>query len=90
MPLDPQYLKRLVALALSLAALALLFVDPEILDENWMEEEEEEQMNENEDFPLHLTSRYMDLLPSEQFLILNLIMENMERNASNLLLDAYM
>ncbi|CAL1279969.1 unnamed protein product [Larinioides sclopetarius] len=89
MPLDSQHLKRLVALALSVVALALLFADPEILNENWMEEEEEEQVNENEDFTLHLASRYLDLLPSDQFIILNLILENMERNASNLLLDAF-
>ncbi|GFT23504.1 uncharacterized protein NPIL_195251 [Nephila pilipes] len=91
MPLDSEYLRRLVALALSVVALAILFADPEVLnDYYWGEEEEEQPIVNEEDLPLHMASHYLDLLPNDQYAMYNLFLDNVERNASNLLLDAFL
>ncbi|GFY54775.1 uncharacterized protein TNIN_480231 [Trichonephila inaurata madagascariensis] len=89
MPLDSEYLRRIVALALSVVAIAILLADPEVLNEYWWEEEEQPILNE-EDLPLHMASHYLDLLPNDQYAMYNLFIDNVERNESNLLLDAFL
>ncbi|GIY46168.1 uncharacterized protein CDAR_570581 [Caerostris darwini] len=88
MPFDPQYLRRLVTLALSITALALIFGDPELLSDGWLDEEE--QHIEEEEFHLHMASQYLDLLPNDQYAMYNLFLDNIDRNESNLMLDAAM
>ncbi|XP_035233118.1 uncharacterized protein LOC118204936 [Stegodyphus dumicola] len=71
--------------------------EKEIAEESFQEEleeesstnEDDEDENENSGLPIYLMSEYLDLLPSEQFVLYKIFVANLDRNLSTLTLDDY-
>ncbi|KFM62948.1 hypothetical protein X975_06511, partial [Stegodyphus mimosarum] len=61
----------------------------EDLEEESLTDEDDEEDNENSGLPIYLMSEYLDLLPSEQFVLYKIFVANLDRNLSTLTLDDY-